>query len=464
MESQTFLAKLEQVFHEKAPPLQIHTEGFTSFLVHPDEAYLSFAFRFGMLTQTKLPLQTPEYEFCETMLKKVSRSFALVIQTLPDDLRISVCIFYLILRALDTIEDDVTSLKSNKPKKMRLCKEFASYLNKPSWSNTSIGEGDEKILLENFSKVLTVYHGLPKKDQVILYESCKEMGEGMAEFLKKNIRLGTATIAEYNLYCHYVAGIVGQGLTRLFVSHGYEGTELLNLMKEADEMGMFLQKTNIIRDYLEDIYEGRTFWPQQIWQKYTKSLLDLRLGDKEKSVECLNEMVVDAYSHVPAVLRYLQQIKDPKVFKFCAIPQVMAIATLERIVNNPDVFTGIVKIRKGLMLSLFQYTSSMEEVKGFFSTYSDAILSNIPLNHAAHKEIIPLVYEVQGLCVDGVQPSKPWPSILSLFISLSILIYGYLQGGNRNWIDLLLLLTMMIFMIIKKIFRFSAEIWSKGSS
>jgi photosystem II stability/assembly factor-like uncharacterized protein len=29
----------------------------------------------------------------------------------------------------------------------------------------------------------------------------------------------------------------------------------------------------------------------------------------------------------------------------------MAIATLERLVNNPDVFTGVVKIRKGLMLS-----------------------------------------------------------------------------------------------------------------
>lgn len=29
-------------------------------------------------------------------------------------------------------------------------------------------------------------------------------------------------------------------------------------------MGLFLQKTNIIRDYLEDMQEGRAFWPEEV--------------------------------------------------------------------------------------------------------------------------------------------------------------------------------------------------------
>lgn len=33
----------------------------------------------------------------------------------------------------------------------------------------------------------------------------------------------------------------------------------------AISMGLFLQKTNIIRDYLEDILETRQFWPKDIW-------------------------------------------------------------------------------------------------------------------------------------------------------------------------------------------------------
>lgn len=35
-------------------------------------------------------------------------SFAVVIQQLPVELRDSVCIFYLVLRALDTVEDDMS--------------------------------------------------------------------------------------------------------------------------------------------------------------------------------------------------------------------------------------------------------------------------------------------------------------------------------------------------------------------
>lgn len=462
MSSETLLEKFEEVFQEKAPPLQIHTEGFSSFLFHPDEAYLALAFRFGFLTHSKLPLDTPEYKFCETILKKVSRSFALVIQTLPDDLRISVCVFYLVLRGLDTIEDDMVAFKSRKAQKEKLLRGFSEKLRLTKWRLHNVGEAEEKQLLEQFPNVLTVYHGLSKEDQTIIADITEQMGNGMADFIEKDIRLGTATLKDYNLYCHYVAGLVGQGLTRLFVAHGKEDKHLSQYMKESDEMGMFLQKTNIIRDYLEDLNEGRTFWPRDIWTKYAPSLLDLRTGDTSKSLECLNELILDAYKHVPAVLRYLEQIQNPKVFKFCAIPQVMAIATLERLVNNPDVFTGVVKIRKGLMLSLFQYTAGIEEVKGIFSTYSDALLSNIPPSQSIHKEANRLVSEVQAICSDGIQPSKPWPSLVSLLFSISILIYAFLQDGKRQWVDVLLLLSMTVFMVFKKMSWFYQQIVSKS--
>lgn len=36
-------------------------------------------------------------------------------------------------------------------------------------------------------------------------------------------------------------------------------------------MGLFLQKTNIIRDYLEDYVDGRAFWPQDVWKKHSKT-------------------------------------------------------------------------------------------------------------------------------------------------------------------------------------------------
>lgn len=52
--------------------------------------------------------QEPNLRFCYDMLNRVSRSFAVVIQQLPPSLRDAICVFYLVLRALDTVEDDMS--------------------------------------------------------------------------------------------------------------------------------------------------------------------------------------------------------------------------------------------------------------------------------------------------------------------------------------------------------------------
>ncbi|KAF6145413.1 hypothetical protein GIB67_029182 [Kingdonia uniflora] len=46
----------------------------------------------------------PHWAFCYTMLHKVFMSFGLIIQQLGHELRNAVCIFYLVLRILDTVE------------------------------------------------------------------------------------------------------------------------------------------------------------------------------------------------------------------------------------------------------------------------------------------------------------------------------------------------------------------------
>ena len=65
-------------------------------------------------------------------------------------------------------------------------------------------------------------------------------------------------------YCHYVAGLVGIGLSRLFSVSKLEDASVGANTKLSNSMGLFLQKTNIIRDYLEDVRLGRHFWPRQV--------------------------------------------------------------------------------------------------------------------------------------------------------------------------------------------------------
>lgn len=79
-------------------------------------------------------------------------------------------------------------------------------------------------------------------------------------------------------YCHYVAGLVGIGLSRLFSASQLEDVEVGRDTELANSMGLFLQKTNIIRDYLEDQQQGRAFWPQEVHPALTHIPLLCFLG------------------------------------------------------------------------------------------------------------------------------------------------------------------------------------------
>ena len=121
-------------------------------------------------------------------------------------------------------------------------------------------------------------------------------------------------------------------------------------------MGLFLQKTNIIRDYREDTEQRRYFWPKEIWarEEYSvnghgafKEMEEMCTPKNEKQgLWVLSGLVVDVLRHAPDCLDYLRVLKNQSVFNFCAIPQVMAIATLNEVFMNPQTFQRNVKIRK----------------------------------------------------------------------------------------------------------------------
>lgn len=318
--------------------------------------------------------------FCDDILQKVSRSFAAVIRQLPSELLVEVMIFYLVLRALDTIEDDTTAFESIAIKVQHLQQFHQQALVDPTWSMDGVGQGDERRLLQEFPKAHRVFAALPETSRVVITDITQRMAEGMAEFVSKDLGQGTVDIPQYNRYCHYVAGLVGEGLSRLFAASGLENASLANELYLSDQMGLFLQKTNIIRDYLEDYVDKRAFWPQSVWKKYSKTG---ELGyftqqeDNEVqslSLQCLNELVTDALELAPDCLAYMSQLHCMEVFRFCAIPQVMAIATLDKLYNNPDVFTGVVKIRKGLSCQLILKSNNMAELKETFYEFATSIL------------------------------------------------------------------------------------------
>eukprot|EP00578_Thalassiosira_sp_NH16_P016712 CAMPEP_0181114146 /NCGR_PEP_ID=MMETSP1071-20121207/20722_1 /TAXON_ID=35127 /ORGANISM="Thalassiosira sp., Strain NH16" /LENGTH=793 /DNA_ID=CAMNT_0023198225 /DNA_START=21 /DNA_END=2402 /DNA_ORIENTATION=- len=318
--------------------------------------------------------------FCDDILCKVSRSFAAVIRQLPSQMLVDVLIFYLVLRALDTIEDDMTYFPSNEEKVKILLSFHKTALVDPQWKMMGCGEGDERRLLEEFPKCHSVYAALPEASRRVISDITLRMATGMAEFVDKDLGQGTLDVGQYNRYCHFVAGLVGEGLSRLFSVSGLERPSLAGELHLSDQMGLFLQKTNIIRDYLEDYVDGRAFWPQSVWKKHSSN------GDlgyfanptteeaRAAGLNCVNELVTDALELVPDCLSYLSKLRCAEVFRFCAIPQVMAIATLDKCYHNEDVFTGVVKIRKGMSCQLINDTVDVVGVHGIFKRFASSIL------------------------------------------------------------------------------------------
>jgi farnesyl-diphosphate farnesyltransferase len=273
-----------------------------------------------------------------------------------------------VLRGLDTVEDDMTAFEDVNVKIKHL-RNFHNVLQDPEWTMDGVGEGDEKALLQEFNKVVIAYQRLRPESQEVIADITKNMASGMADYIGRDLRQGTDDEEDFNLYCHYVAGLVGHGLSRLFTASGLEGPEVAEELELADSMGKFLQHTNILRDYLEDYVDGRAFWPKTVWEDYAP---DDNLGDfaKDENLDdalgCLNHLIADALELIPDCLAYLQLVKHPDVFKFCAIPQVMAIATLTRCYDNPDCFKGVVKIRKGMAAKMVMDSGDMDAVYTHF--------------------------------------------------------------------------------------------------
>lgn len=397
----------------------IHEPSLAVQLVKPREVAAALKLKLLSYSETNTLRTDVDEQFCDDMLGAVSRSFAAVIRQLPSAICMDICVFYLVLRGLDTIEDDMKAFDGKKSARESALRDFhCTHLNNPHCSIDGVGEGDERKLLQNFGAVVRVFRKLPIESRTVIADVARDMGAGMAQSASANLAQGTADIAEYNRYCHDVAGLVGEGLTRIFVARGMESEELAgggectwpfcadgNKLGLANSMGLFLQKTNIIRDYLEDYVDGRAFWPQSVWRAYSNcddlgefsrptargggqdepylfssKLVDscLSKGASSRALACLDHLVADALELVPDVLDYLAKCKTPQIYAFCAIPQVMAIATLAEVFDNPRLFTGVVKIRKGTTARII-----LDAKKGhlytlaWFHAYTENIASKI---------------------------------------------------------------------------------------
>ncbi|XP_075454827.1 squalene synthase-like isoform X1 [Ascaphus truei] len=358
---------------------------------------------------------------CYKHLNETSRSFAAFVQFLDSDLRHSVCIYYLVFRALDTIEDDMTiSLEAKIP----MLHKFHTFLYDAEWKYTESKDKYRQVL-EDFPTISLEFRKLPKDHRDIIVDVCRQAGVGMSEFLHRKIE----SLLDWDMYCHHAAGIVVIGIYRLFCA-----TELDISIDDRDielcnSMGLFLEKVNIIRDFLEDQVKGLELWPKEVWSKYAKKLSDLAEPENTgPALQCLNELIMNALHHIPDVLNFLSRVKNQNIFRAFAISQVMAIATLSACCSNQQVFKGVVKIRKGQTITFMMDVSNLQAVKAIMYQYVEEINQKMSPSDLLLTKTDEIITVIKTLCLPNgslVYHNKFFPVYVPCVVAIAALIFLY---------------------------------------
>jgi len=287
--------------------------------------------------------------FQDKFLQNVSRTFALTIPQLPPPLYLSVGNAYLLCRIADTIEDDPDMMVAEK-------KYFASQFSAVvrGDQNARVFGNDlaqrlsakmpnaEHELVANTVPVIAITHSLAAPQRQALERCVEIMGSGMAKFQQTASTNGLADIAQFNQYCYFVAGVVGEMLTELFCDYSAEinqhREELLTL---AIGFGQGLQMTNILKDIWDDKEREICWLPRDVFLKYGVKLENFNSSDP-RVIKGIQELVLIAHQNLQKALQYILIIpsRETGIRRHCLSALGMAALTLRKIYNNPEFTHG----------------------------------------------------------------------------------------------------------------------------
>ena len=332
-----------------------------------------------------------QQNYLDDQMKKVSRSFALVVSYLEEPLREQLTAAYLICRVVDNIEDCTESFAWQQ----RRFAEFKRLLVDPAASVSVLeawGQLEWPGLTADEQKLMThrdggllwdIYNQLPEGTRGIIYRWTADMADGMNRIVdpanspllvKRNSVQVLQSADDYNRYCYYVAGTVGHMATDLAVAH-YDFTEETAAALDAtcEACGRGLQKTNIIKDFAKDVTRGISYLPIEWLQRvnYTPLALD------GAGLAWKRRVLGDAISDLRAATRYVLAIPlDAVGYRIasllCLFPAYQTL--LQAAERQANLFTGRhqVKISRVTMIKCIRNAREMVHDNAGILAYSRA--------------------------------------------------------------------------------------------
>jgi len=326
-----------------------------------------------------------DYEFQAAILPGVSRTFALTIPVLPNDLAEVVANAYLLCRLADTIEDDAGLDSASKTVfHERLVDVVRGHADAdafaqdllPLLSDRTLAA--ERELVSGAAKVVRVTHSFSATDRRAIVECLSRMCEGMPEFQRHRNLDGLADLGDLSAYCYVVAGVVGEMLTELFCEHCPALADKRGeLMRLALSFGQGLQMTNILKDIWEDRTADTCWLPRCVFgSDFDLAKLDELFATAEYRAG-IEHLTGIAHHHLRHALDYALHIptNESGMRRFCLWAIGLAILTLRKVYRYCDQQRGVrVKISRnsvrGTVLAVDLSYRSDRAVRGLFALAS----------------------------------------------------------------------------------------------
>jgi len=321
--------------------------------------------------------------FAEFSLDQVSRTFALNIRVLPEQLRQEVMTAYLFCRMADTLEDAPDLAEDDKVSLLGL---FSQLFDGPDSAAQPSGEATsnfilqlptawkasaswEHVLLFQAETIFTLYREFNLQVKQSISRCVQEMCSGMGEFTRRQARTREgkpliASLEDLDKYCYYVAGTVGLLLCDLFSHHSpmIHTVKAKALKALAVSFGLGLQLTNILKDLHEDKDRQVSFLPQNLLDEASLSSEGFLKAEQQQAAgQIWTRLLQKAKAHLEDALEYscLLPKLEPRMRLFCLWPLFMAAETLVLLAEKREALLegAHLKISRGSVKRIIRETS-----------------------------------------------------------------------------------------------------------
>ena len=186
------------------------------------------------------------YRQCEQITRREAANFYYGIRLLPRDRRRAMCAVYAFARRIDDIGDD----GDDRVVQLQALREQRGMVARLDLDDGSL-EDPVRVALAHARR----HYALPLDALELLIEGVELDVIGTTEYETFDQLVG---------YCRRVAGTIG----RLCVAIFTDGHATENDARLADDLGVAMQLTNILRDVREDALLGRTYLPAEDLRRF----------------------------------------------------------------------------------------------------------------------------------------------------------------------------------------------------